>query len=152
MKHHRTYVTSLVIAVIGAVLVLMTTVSSQAREKLALPWTILSVILVAWLFIVMMADRDLRRGVAKANIDLQDDQTLKFPFSSFLHRTWGLFGSRMGGIWLAWVRLVTMAEFLVSLVFTRHDKPIVLLLSAATFAITICLTVMCVGVRDRELR
>jgi hypothetical protein len=76
---------------------------------------------------------------------MRGNGSVKRRWLSPLDRTWGLFGSRSGGGYLAAERVVLLVEFLLCLAASGNtggppSKP--LLLSFAGFAITMMLTLI----------
>ena len=146
MRSHALYVPALIAATLGAAIVIIGTFSEPVRDMLVRPMTFISTAVLIALFLRMIFDPHCRRGIDAANVQLRGARPWpgRFRFMPF-DPAWGLFGSRMGGRSLQLIRAVLFVEFLVALVLSSNHRPDLLLLAASSFAVTILLTIIHVG-------
>jgi hypothetical protein len=98
----------------------------------------------------MLFDPSCRRGIDAANKEIRGDHPYRFRWMMF-DAEWGLFGSREGPRSLQLVRLISFIEFIASMIFSGKLGTGVLLLSAASFAVTLMLTIIHVGLNTSAL-
>ena len=151
MRSHALYIPALVLAALGAAIALIGTFSEPVRETLVRPMAIIAMAAVILLFLRILFDPQCRRGIDAANVELRDGSPWPGRFRiMFFDPEWGLFGSRMGGRSLQLIRTVLFLEFVVALVLTRNDNTDLLLLAAGSFAMTIMLTIIHVGLNTQS--
>jgi hypothetical protein len=147
MKSHALYLPALAVAAIGAAVVAFCFLEPLG-DALVRPLTFIAVGAVTVLFVRMLFDANIRQGISAANIELRGGSFFQRPFDS----KWGLFGSRMGGRPLRVIRTVCFAEFVVALLFSRHDGRDLLFLALASFGVTLMLTIIHVGLNTQAQR
>jgi hypothetical protein len=146
MRSHALYVPALVVAALGAALVPFSLLVHPLRAVFVYPMTLVAAALIICLFLRMLFDPRCRRGIETANAELRGGR----PWPSarrvkFSDPEWGLFGTRYGARPLQVLRAVLLLEFIVALVLTGGDRTDLLLLTAASFTITIMLSIIHVG-------
>jgi hypothetical protein len=102
------------------------------------------------LFLRMLFDPRCRRGIDAANAELRGDR----PWPSmrrvkFSEPEWGLFRTRSGNRSLQVLRAILFFEFIIALVLTGRDRTDLLLLAAASFAVTMMLSIIHIGLKVR---
>ena len=98
---------------------------------------------LATLFLRALFDPACHRAVNAANKELKGDRPLKLRWALIFDRTWGLFGSRMGGGYLKLIRPILLAEFVLGLLTNGSgESGLPLLLAAAGFGTAIMLTII----------
>jgi hypothetical protein len=150
MRSNALYLSALLAAAIGAAIVAFSLFFEPLRDILVRPLTLMTAAVVIVLFLRALFDARVRKGIDAVNIELRGGKPwpgriLPRPFDL----EWGLFGSRMGDRPLQVIRVVCFAEFILALVFSRHDRPDLLLLAAASFGVTIMLTIIHVGLNTK---
>jgi hypothetical protein len=141
------------VAATGAAIVPSSLISDGVRQLLVAPVTLIAVAITAVLFLRMVFDAKIRSGIDAANLELRGDKPWPGNFlPKPLNREWGLFGTRMGDRPLQLIRVVCFGEFLLALVVSRHDRPDLLFLAAASFSLTIMLTIIHVGLNTEAQR
>ena len=153
MRSHALYLPALMIAATGAAVVALGLLFEPLRNILVKPVTLIVVGVLLVLFLRLLFDPKVRQGIYAANAELRGVKS--WP-GSFMPKPfdpeWGLFGSRMGDPPLQVVRVVSFAEFAVALLLSRHERPDLLILAAASFTVTLMLTIIGVGLNTQTQR
>jgi len=105
--------------------------------------TLGSAAMLALIFLRALVDPTYHRAVAEANRQMQGDPPRVFRWIPWLDPDWGLFGAFFGGGYLAPLRAVLLAEFLLALItsgFERSGPALWLAAVAAGIAVMISLT------------
>ena len=105
----------------------------------ALAW--MSAGVLAFVFLRILFDRACHRAVNAANAELNGNNPFAFRRVSLGDPTWGLFGSRVGGGYLAVLRVALFAEFVLLLIAEGYGRPQSLLIASAAFGIVTLLTI-----------
>ena len=150
MRSHALYFPALVVAAVGAALVAISLFVEPLRAALVYPMTLVAAAVTIALFLRMLLDPRCRRGINAANAELRGGR----PWPSvrrvkFSDPEWGLFGSRSGNRPLQVLRAVLFFEFIVALVLTGRDRTDLLLLAAASFAVTMMLSIIHIGLNTQ---
>lgn len=146
MRSHALYFPAIVVAAFGAALVPLSLLVEALRAALVYPFTLIAAAMTVVLFLRMLFDPRCRRGIEAANAELRGGRTWpSIGRVKFSDPEWGLFGTRHGAGPLQIVRATLFFEVIVGLVLTSRDRTDLLLLSAASFAVTIVLSIIHVG-------
>jgi hypothetical protein len=150
MRSYALYFPAWVVAALGAALVPLSVFIRSLRVALVYPMTLVAAAVTTALFLRMLFDARCRRGINAANAELRGDR----PWPN-MHRVkfsdpeWGLFGTRSGNRSLQVLRALLLFEFIVALVLTGRDRTDLLLLAAASFAVTMMLSIIHVGLNTQ---
>jgi multisubunit Na+/H+ antiporter MnhB subunit len=153
MRSHALYFPGLVVAATGAAVVVLSLFFQPLRDILVRPLTFVAGGVLLALFLRMLFDPNIRQGIDAANIELRSRKPRPSSFKPMpFDRHWGLFGSRMGNRALQSIRVVCFGEFVLALLLSPHDRPDLLFLALASFAVTIMLTIIHVGLNTQAQR
>jgi hypothetical protein len=145
MRSHALYFPALVIAALGAALVPLSLLVEPLRAALVYAMTLAAAGVTTALFLRMLFDPRCRRGVSAANAELRGDRPWpNMGRVKFSDPEWGLFGTRYGARPLQILRAVLFFEFIAAFALTG-DRADLLLLTAASFAVTMMLSIIYVG-------
>jgi hypothetical protein len=150
MRSHALYLPAWVVAALGAALVPLSLFVEPLRTALAYPVTLVAAAVTIALFLRMLFDSRCRRGINAANAELRGGR----PWPSrrqvkFSKPEWGLFGARYGNRPLRILRIVLFFEFIVAFVLTGRDRTDLLLLAGASFAVTMMLSIIHIGLNTQ---
>jgi hypothetical protein len=131
----------LVVASVDAVVAPTARVSHLFTDVVlsALAWVSAGVLAI--LFLRILFDRECHRAVNAANAELNGNNPFAWRWISLRDPTWGLFGSRAGGGYLAKLRVVLIVEFVLLVIAEGWGRPQPLLIASAAFGIVTLLTI-----------
>ena len=153
MRLHALYFPAWMVAAIGAVLVPLSLSVEPLRGALVYPMTLVAAAATIVLFLRMLFDPRCRRGIDAANAELRGGRSWpSMRRIKFFDDEWGLFGTRSGDRPLQLVRAVLFVEFIVALVLTGSERTDLLLLAAASFAVTMMLSIIHIGLNTQVQR
>jgi hypothetical protein len=147
MRSHALYYPALVVSALGATIVVLSVFLVSVRAAAVRPMTFVAVAVVVALFFRMLFDPRCRRGIDAANIELRGGAPWPGKVRPFMYfdPQWGLFGTRTGDRSLQVIRLILFIEFVTALVLSGDHETDLLLLSMFSFAATMLLTIIHVG-------
>ena len=140
------------IAAVGAMVVPVAAFSSVVRRAIVGPLTLVEVAVVILLFLRMLFDVRVRRGIDATNLELQGGQLFRFRRRRVFDPEWGLFGSRTGDLPLQIVRAVLFAEFIATVALAGVLGVDTMYLATSGFAVATALTLLCAGMAGAEDR
>ena len=150
MKSHSLYFPALTVAGLGAALVPLSLFVEPLRVSLVYPMTLVAAAATIVLFLRMLLDPRCRRGIDVANAEMRGGRpwpnTRRLKFSD---PEWGLFGTRSGSRYLQILRAVLFFEFVAALVLPGRGRTDLLLLAATSFAVTMMLSIIHVGLNTQ---
>jgi len=131
---------ALLVAAADAVLFPMALFTEALSDDLPQRALHASAFALAVVFLRVAFDPAVRRAVLAASHELRNGQPVKPKWVSPLDATWGLFGRRMGGGVLPWLRIVLLGEVVLGLVFGRHGPTPPVLVAGVGLGLCILLT------------
>lgn len=148
MNVHALYYPALVVAVVGGATVVFAAFYPPAGFFVR-PVTYTCAAATLVLFLRMLFDPRCHRGIEAANQEIHGGQPFRAKWLGLNDPQWGVFGSRVGGKALLWVRAVLFCEFGVAMLFGRA-QPDLTLLAAASLGAAMMLSLLHVGLKSSE--
>lgn len=134
---------SLLASTFGVAVVILAALGSSIRESLVHPTTLVEAGIAGALFVRMLFDRRVRRGVGAASREIQRVSP-SFLGPRWLDPEWGIWGTRAGSLSTRLVRAMSFLAFLATLPF-YEGRADMALLAAATFAVAMLISLLHLG-------
>lgn len=141
MKSHALFLPALTIATVGGAIVAASVFHAPTRATLVGPMTLLCAGTALILFLRILFDPACHRGIAAVN-RMQGDKPFQSLPIGLDDPERGLFGGRIGDSALKIVRTLLLFQFMAALLLSGNANPDLLLLAAASSAVTVLLSLL----------
>jgi len=137
------------VAAVCAVVIAVSAFVPLIHGGLVEPLTYVAGVVAIMLFVRLVLDPKIRRGIDAANIEMRGGRPWPGMNRAFFDRDWGLFGSRLGSRPLLALRAILLVEFVLAMMLSGRKGSDLLALSFVALMIAMLLGLMRVGLGMR---